>query len=58
MKSWKTTLAGIGAAVALVANQLLTAGTMDAKTWITAIFMAALGVVAKDFNTTGGKIQQ
>ena len=58
MKNWKTTLIGVGAAVATVAGQLLTAGTMDSKTWISAIFMACIGVFAKDFNVTGGtKVQ-
>jgi len=54
MKNWKTTLIGVGAAVATVVGQLLSAGTMDAKAWVTAIFFAALGVVSKDFDATGG----
>lgn len=57
MKSWKTTLVGVGAAVATVVGQLLTAGTMDAKTWVSALFMAAIGVLAKDFDATGGKVK-
>ena len=58
MKNWKTTLAGVLGAVVTVAVSLYQTGTVDVQTWITAIVMAALGVLAKDLNVTGGSVQQ
>ena len=58
MKNWKTTLAGVVGAVVTVAVSLYQTGTVDVQTWITAIVMAALGVIAKDSNVTGGTVVQ
>ena len=53
MNSWKTTLTGVLGAVALVVGNLLQSGTVDPKTIIIAVIVAALGVLAKDFNVSG-----
>lgn len=45
MKNWKTTLAGLGAAVAQVS-----VNGVSWKSLIAAAFMALVGVFAKDFN--------
>ncbi len=53
MKNWRTTLIGLGGAVATMAGQLLTAGNLDSKTWVNSIVLALLGVFAKDAGVTG-----
>lgn len=58
MKNWKTTLAGcIGAALLVVLN-LYQTGTVDWRTLVMAAAIAAVGVLAKDLNVTGGTIKQ
>lgn len=39
-------------------GQLLMSGNLDWKAYVQMAFMAALGIAAKDFNVTGGMIQQ
>ena len=58
MKNWKTTAIGIGGAIAMGGGQLLMSGNLDWKAYVQMAFMAALGIAAKDFNVTGGMIQQ
>ena len=53
MKSWRTTLFGIGAA----ALNLLANGT-HWKEVLLSVGFAALGVAAKDSNVSGGTIKQ
>jgi hypothetical protein len=57
-KNWKTTLIGVGGAIAMGGGQLISAGIFDWKVYIQMAFMAALGIVAKDSNVTGGTVQQ
>lgn len=58
MKSWKTTLIGVGAAVAYLISKLLS-HTFDAGTDIPiALGLAGIGLVAKDHNVTGGTTPQ
>jgi hypothetical protein len=53
MKNWKTTVAGF------VAGFLqLYAGGMNLKSAAIATALAALGLLAKDRNVTGGTVQQ
>jgi|WetSurSiteA1Bulk_404760.scaffolds.fasta_scaffold99507_2 hypothetical protein len=58
MKNWKTTLVGAVLGAALVVVNLIQAGTVDTKTLITAGAVALIGLLAKDFNVTGGSVQQ
>ena len=58
MKNWMTTVVGVVGAIAQVAYSMLATGVVDTKTWITACVTAALGVLAKDFNVTGGSKPQ
>jgi len=53
MKNWKTTVAGLVGAIALALQAELSTGTIDGKTIVTAVIVAALGFLAKDFNVTG-----
>jgi hypothetical protein len=54
MKNWKTTLAGFIGAIALSLQSLFATGAVDGKTAMTAVIVAGLGFLAKDFNVTGG----
>ena len=58
MKNWKTTLAGVLGAAALVIFQLISQGNVDVKTLIIAGAVAAMGAFAKDHDVTGGTIVQ
>lgn len=62
MKNWKTTLAGLFAAlpqlVALIAPLFGFTPPMEIVTGVSAIGVAAIGVLAKDHNVTGGTIDQ
>lgn len=55
MKNWKTTVLGaiIGGLVAV--QPLLEVGTVDIKQLVLGFAIAAFGVIAKDFNISGGK---
>jgi len=53
MKNWKTTLAGLIGAVALTLQDLFATGSVDTKTIISAVVVAALGYLSKDYNVTG-----
>ena len=64
-KNWKTTLLGILAAVTMVFGSAVgnrtanpAAPPITAGNVLPAIFVAALGAVAKDHNVTGGTTQQ
>lgn len=60
MKNWKTTFAGLFAA-ALTAAATHFQATGDVTNWqgyAVAAGMAAIGVLAKDSNVTGGSVQQ
>lgn len=55
MKSWKTTIIGIGSAVAFLATKIFT-HTFDAATDISiALGLAGIGSLAKDHDVTGTK---
>lgn len=58
MKNWKTTLTGALIAAAIVVLELVKTGTVDAKSLITAGAFALLGGISKDFNVTGGTVDQ
>lgn len=58
MKNWKTTIAGVIGAVVTTAVTLYQTGTLDIKTIVTACALAAIGILAKDLNVTGGTSQQ
>lgn len=53
MKSWKTTLVGLLAAVATAGYAALQGG-ITGEALIMALALAALGFFAKDFNVSGG----
>lgn len=53
MKNWKTTLIGVGGAVAMGGGQLLSTGNLDWKAYVQMAFMTLLGAFAKDFTTSG-----
>lgn len=54
MKNWKTTLVGAIAGGLIAIQPLLATGAVDIKALITGFAFAAFGIVAKDFNVTGG----
>ena len=56
MKNWKTTLAGClsGAIYAVIAA--VQSGTINPKDLAVAGGLAALGILAKDLNVTGGTV--
>jgi hypothetical protein len=59
MKNWKTTTAGILAALAQIAVPLLSSGVgLTWKTVVPAVLTGAVGILAKDSNVTGGTVQQ
>lgn len=58
MKSWKTTLIGILTGVATLALDMYQTGTFSLRAFLIAAGMAALGIVAKDNNVTGGTVHQ
>jgi len=53
MRNWKTTLVGAIAGGLVAIQPLLATGTLDIRALITGFALAALGVVAKDFNVSG-----
>lgn len=57
-KNWKTTLIGVGGAIATGGGQLLQAGNLNWKDYAVMAFMTLMGVFAKDMNVTGGTQQQ
>lgn len=58
MKNWKTTLIGVGGAIAVGGGQMLQTGNLNWRDYATMAFMALLGAFAKDLNVTGGTQQQ
>lgn len=58
MKNWKTTLAGCGSAAVYAAIAAIQAGTLEPKDLAIIAGLAALGVLAKDLNVTGGSVTQ
>lgn len=58
MKNWKTTLIGVGGAVAVGGGQLLQSGNLNWKDYVMMAFMTLLGTFAKDLNVSGGTVQQ
>ena len=58
MKNWKTSLCGCLAAVMIAIAPILQTGQVDWKAVVIAGLVAAFGFLAKDFNVTGGTIQQ
>jgi hypothetical protein len=58
MKNWKTTLIGVGGAIAMGGGQLLSQGNLDYKAYVSMAFMTLIGLFAKDMNVTGGTQQQ
>lgn len=58
MKNWKTTLMGCIAAVATYLATVDWTNPVAIKTAIVPIVLVIWGVVQKDMNVTGGKIQQ
>jgi hypothetical protein len=61
MKSWKTTLAGMLAAIANLFLPMVTGGQISgisSRDLAVSAGLAALGYLAKDSNVTGGTVQQ
>jgi len=56
MKNWKTTLAGCGSGAAYAVIAAVQAGTLEWKDLAVIAGLAALGVLAKDLNVTGGTV--
>ena len=54
MKNWKTTLAGCLSAALYAALTLMQTGKMEPKEIALAAGIAALSILAKDLNVTGG----
>jgi len=54
MKSWKTTLTGVIGAVLYAIAAYLQSGKLEPKEIAIAAIVAALGVLAKDLNVSGG----
>lgn len=53
MKNWRTTLIGVGGAIAQGGGAMLQQGNLNWKDYASMAFMILLGTVAKDFNVTG-----
>lgn len=53
MKNWKTTLVGVLLAVVVAIQPIVSTGKVDWGQLVIAALIAALGVLAKDFNVTG-----
>ena len=58
MKNWKTSLCGCLAAVMIAIAPILQTSQVDWKALIIAALVAAFGFLSKDFNVTGGTVQQ
>jgi len=54
MKNWKTTAAGCGVAAAYALIAYFQSGGLSLKDGLIAAGFAAISVLAKDFNVTGG----
>lgn len=54
--NWKTTLLGIFYAIVNVVIPLIQNDTINKKTIVSSVAVAALGVLAKDGNVTGGDV--
>lgn len=54
MKNWKTTLIACALAAVVAVEPMISTGKVDWKAVGMAALIAALGVVAKDANVTGG----
>lgn len=48
MGNWRTTAAGLIAAIAVVVSANIQNGVIDWKTWLTSVGLAAVGYFAKD----------
>lgn len=55
MKNWKTTTAGMAAGAMYLFSQSYQTG-MTFKAWVGAAGIALVGILAKDFNVTGGSV--
>ena len=53
--NWKTTLAGVVAAVGMAVSAFLTEGGTDWKKLVVAVGIAAMGALAKDHNVDAPK---
>jgi len=58
MKNWKTTLAGCATAGVYAAFAYLQNGGLEPKEAAIVAGVAILGVLAKDLDVTGGKVEQ
>jgi hypothetical protein len=58
MKSWKTTVAAVIAGMAQLLPTMGIGVNPDVAQAISAVGLFVLGLLAKDFNVTGGKVQQ
>jgi len=58
MKNWKTTLAGCVSAALYAVIAAVQAGKIDPKDLAIAGGLAAIGILAKDLNVTGGSVSQ
>jgi len=58
MKNWRTTAAGCLSAAIYAIIAAFQAGRIDPKDLAVAGGLAALGILAKDLNVTGGSVQQ
>lgn len=58
MKNWKTTLIGVLLGVGTFLEPIINTGHIDVAKTILGALMVALGIVAKDFNVTGGSVNQ
>lgn len=53
MKSWKTTILGLIAAIGVAIVPILESGTIDWKSIIIAALIAIFGYIAKDHDVSG-----
>ena len=58
MKNWKTTATGCAVAAAYALISYFQSGGLSVKDGLIAAGFAAIGVLAKDLNVTGGTVNQ
>jgi len=58
LKNWKTSATGIGIGAAKIGYELYKTGNLTVDNLVTAVGIALVGLIAKDFNVSGGTINQ
>lgn len=58
MKNWKTTLVGVGGAIAYLVYKFVSTHSITGEDITLALTLAGVGLSAKDNNVTGGTTKQ